>query len=315
MIGVLLFSVAFIIAFLVTPAIRYMALKFYVIDKRNKRKIHNKVITKLGGIAIFAAYSITIAAAYLLEYSVLRTEFILLGTMYVGSVIVLILGIYDDVRGTNALIKIVTQVIAASLLIRTGLVVSVIDTPFGSIDLGVFSVPFTILFTVTVTNAINLIDGLDGLASGVVAIVALGLACIGVFVIHDPIVSIMSIAIAGACLGFLRYNFYPAKIFMGDTGSLFLGFLLATIVLKANVMEGVGNMFLLYALLLGVPIFDTCFALIRRISSLKHPFKADKSHVHHWLLKKGYSQVKAVSMLYTATFVLCLIVLIFSFQI
>ncbi|MFC1809405.1 glycosyltransferase family 4 protein [Candidatus Omnitrophota bacterium] len=301
MIYFLLFMVAFFVAFLVTPSIRMIALRFYLVDKKNHRKIHTKVVTKMGGVAIYAGFVLALMVAFLFEFNVLKNSLFSYAAIIISSSMILLLGIYDDIRGANSFVKFSVQIVASLILIHAGFVIESIDTTFGMVILGYFSIPFTLLWLIGITNAINLIDGLDGLAAGIVFIISLGLAFLLIYKGSSLLSAVMSIALAGACLGFLRYNYYPAKIFMGDTGSLFLGFMIAILAIEGSCKSMTTISMLVPIIALGVPIVDTMLAFGRRIKKRKHPFKADNSHLHHWLVGKGLSQVQAVWILYITT--------------
>lgn len=307
MIYFLLFMVAFFVAFLVTPSIRMIALRFYVVDKKNARKIHNKVVTKMGGAAIYAGFLLALTVAFLFEFEALKSSLFPCAAILISCSIIFLLGVYDDVRGANAFVKFSVQIVASLILIRAGFLIKAVDTTFGIIDMGYFSVPFTLLWIIGITNAINLIDGLDGLAAGIVFIVSLGLSFLLLYKGSSLLGAVMSIALAGACFGFLRYNYHPAKIFMGDTGSLFLGFMLATLAIEGSCKSMTTISLLVPIIALGVPIIDTTLAFVRRVGKHKHPFIADDSHLHHWLVARGLSQVQAVWILYSATIFLSLV--------
>jgi len=301
MIYSLLLALSFMIAFLATPIVRNGSLRFQVIDKKSRRKVHTKVVTKLGGLAIYVGFLLAMVIAFFSENGLFGSSLRDFGAIFISGSLILCLGIYDDVKGANAPIKLTAQILSAIILVKFGMVITSISSPFGVLDLGQLSIPATILFVVLITNAINLIDGLDGLAGGIVSIVCLGLFSIVTYTRADAFVACASISLAGATIGFLRYNFYPAKIFMGDTGSLFLGFILAALSIK-GCCDGIEKISILYPVMaLGIPIVDTFLAFVRRLIRRKHPFQADKSHIHHWFLKRGLSQRRTVLTFYLLT--------------
>ena len=300
----LMFIVYFFVSYLITPSIRLVALKFYVLDRKDDRKVHTKVITKLGGIAIYISFIIALLLGYLLEYELLKGTVFSLGAMVVGGTIIFILGVYDDVRGADAIIKFSTQIVATLILIKAGFLIERVITPFGVISFGYASIPITLLWVIGITNAINLIDGLDGLAAGIVSIVSLGLFTVIIYKQSSLLGAVMSISLTGACLGFLKYNWFPAKIFMGDTGSMFLGFIIASLAIESSCKSMTTISLLVPIIALGVPIIDTALAFIRRVSQRRHPFVADNSHIHHWLMKRGFSHYKVVILLYMVTLIL-----------
>jgi UDP-GlcNAc:undecaprenyl-phosphate GlcNAc-1-phosphate transferase len=253
----------------------------------------------MGGLAIYIAFILSVVVAFMLEYSKLHYSRFDVGILFIGATVILLLGIYDDTRGANPLVKFTVQFFVAGLLISKGLVITSMLTPWGNLNLGFLSIPITCLWIVGITNAINLIDGLDGLAVGIAAIVAL--SCLGlIYSVGGALhLKVICLALIGACLGFLRYNFYPAKIFMGDTGSLFLGFILAYICLEASCQEVKPANIIYFVLVLAIPVADTCFAFSRRLWKGRNPFVADKSHIHHWLFDRFSSHVKVVLILYS----------------
>jgi len=299
------FSIPFIIVFLITPTIRHFALKFYIIDKKNHRKIHKKIVTKMGGLAIYLGFLSGIAVLTFLDTVFLRAHLLSLGGLILSGTLMLMVGMYDDFHSSNPYVKLFIQVIIAFLLVRIGFKLTRIFVP-GVIDLslGRYAVPLTILWLVGISNAINLIDGLDGLAAGAVAIISLFLALYG-FLFRENFLVYVSLALLGANLSFLKYNFYPAKIFMGDTGSLFLGFIIGGLAVYVPRSQSANNIFFIPAfILLFFPILDTGLAIIRRTAVRRHLFKGDFSHIHHYLIKRGFNQTRAVKLLYFLTFCL-----------
>ncbi len=298
------------VVFLLTPTIRQGALRYLIIDRRNHRKVHKKVVTKLGGIAIFAALFISLGVAFFLDYDFFSAYGRTIGIFFISASIILFLGIYDDIKGANATVKFSVQFIASLIVVKGGYLIETFN--FGPLEiyLGILSVPFTVLFVLTMINAVNLIDGLDGLASGVVLIGAGGLFVIFYFIKHDLFLSLVSLLLAGGCAGFLKYNFYPAKIFMGDSGSLFLGFVLSFIAIySVSGIEASGSKInmLSFLIIFAFPIVDTLFAFFRRIANKKHPFTADNSHLHHLIMKKMFTHLKTVKIIYVVTSLLTLV--------
>jgi len=305
MIYFFIFAISFIIVFLITPNIRYVGLKFYAIDKKNHRKIHTKVITKLGGLAIYFGFlgGLLIAAIFAPDF--LKVDISQIMGFIICSTLMLILGVYDDFQSSGAFTKLLIQTIIALLLIKIGFKLERIFIP-GLIDinLGILSIPLTILWLVGITNAINLIDGLDGLAAGIVSIVSL-FFCLYGFFLKENFVIFASLALMGANLAFLRYNFYPAKIFMGDTGSLFLGFAIASLgTYRPNSVNTNNVFFVPVAFILLLPIMDISFAVIRRILKKQHLLRGDFSHIHHFYIRLGFNQIQTVTRFYIMTFCL-----------
>ena len=291
-----------VVSLALTPVVKLFAQKVGAMDvPKDDRRMHKTPIPRMGGLAIFLAFFLT---TLLFVKGIDRS----LQAILLGSVLIVILGVFDDIHSLNALFKLIVQIGAACIVVFYGnLRIESISNPFGApdarISFGVFSIPLTIIWIVAITNAVNFIDGLDGLACGVSCIVAVNMLVIAL-IVPQPNMAILMAGVAGACLGFLPYNFNPAKIFMGDTGSTFLGFVLATISIQ--------GLFKVYAfvslavpfLLLGLPIFDICFAVIRRLASGKNPMEADRGHFHHRLIDLGFSQKQSVAIAYLLTAIL-----------
>jgi UDP-GlcNAc:undecaprenyl-phosphate/decaprenyl-phosphate GlcNAc-1-phosphate transferase len=305
---ILVFATACAITFLVSPIVRFFALKFSILDRKGERSVHNRVITRFGGLGIYAGFVFAMLLAYVMRDTRSMPNFNPLLLVMMAATLMLVLGVYDDAKsGVNPVVKFGAQILAALLLINAGFVIRRIGSPFGGmIDLGLLSVPVTVLWLVGITNAINLIDGLDGLAVGIVLICSLGMFFSFIFLGFFP-AAFFAIALAGACLGFLRYNFYPATMFMGDTGSLFLGFSLASLALFTS-YKTVASIGLLVPIIgLAIPIADTSMAFIRRLATKKNPFTPDKKHIHHWLLEHNISHKKAVYIIWGITILLNII--------
>lgn len=289
------FLVAFAVALLVTPQTKKLAIRLGVYDKPDARKVHKGLMTRLGGLGIFAGF----VCGFILYGDFSRPMMGLLA----GSAFVTMVGFYDDIKNISPKLKLLGQIIAAVILMVFGLRLEFFTIPFTDsiIDLGIFSYPLTLLWVVGVCNAVNLIDGLDGLASGVSAVAALS---IGVVAYASGMISVavVCVVLLGSILGFLRWNFHPAHLFMGDCGSLFLGFILAVLSLM-DISEGVTMIGLAVPIIiLGIPILDTFFAIIRRKLSHKPIFEADKGHFHHRLLSMGLSHRDTVLIIYAITF-------------
>ena len=305
------FLLAFITSFVVTPYTMRLAHKIGAIDIPDKRKVHKKPIPRLGGLAIISGFIVSII--YLLivlniENTIQLNGIEQYGIKLLGFFIgILILGItcfIDDSKNIPALLKLLAQVLAAIIVVMCGVKIDIIAIPLleKNINLSnIVSYIFTIGWIVGITNAINLIDGLDGLSSGISLI-----SCISLLIIFatngSSILSIILItALAGGIVGFLPFNFNPAKTFVGDVGSNFLGFSLAVISILGVAKTYTVLVLIAPLIVLGLPIFDTIFAIFRRIikgKSLKAVFKPDKGHLHHRLMAKGYTQKQAVLILY-----------------
>jgi UDP-GlcNAc:undecaprenyl-phosphate GlcNAc-1-phosphate transferase len=301
------FIISVVISLFMTPIARKIAIKVGAIDiPKDERRVHKKPIPLMGGLAIY----VSIVVASIIFLSVDKT----LISIIVGGTIIFISGIIDDIKDLSPRGKLLFQILAAVILIFGDVKIDALTNPFTQssnlIPLNGFSVPITIFWVVGITNTLNLIDGLDGLASGVAMIASLSFLFVANKFNYIQVM-IMSSIIAGSCLGFLPYNFNPAKIFMGDTGALFLGFMLAAVSIE-GVMKSVATIAVVVPIIiLGVPIFDTTFAIFRRLLNGKSIAEADKGHLHHRLLKMGFSQKKTVLILYSisAIFGLCAILI------
>ena len=298
-------GVAFLVALILTPVVRNLAVRMGAVDDPKKdrdpsRRMHKQAIPRMGGLAIVLGFLLST-----LIFVPLSTQ--LKGAL-LGSVVIVVLGIFDDIYDLRARFKLAVQIIAALIAVFTGNVIENLSNPniFSSNPywhLGILAVPITVIWIVAMTNAVNLIDGLDGLACGVSSISSLTLLVIALLV-GEPEVALIVAALAGGCLGFLPYNMNPAKIFMGDTGSTFLGYILAVISIQGLFKWYTLISFVVPFLLFGLPIFDTCFAFIRRIAHGQSPMHPDRGHVHHRLIDMGFSQKQAVAVLYVITAIL-----------
>ena len=305
----LAFAVSLLVAYVMTPPVKRFAEKVGAIDvPRDNRRVHDHPIPRMGGLAIFIGFVLSLIFFVPMSTKVLG--------LLVGSVIIAVMGGVDDIVSLNPWVKLAGQIVAALVAIRCGLVFDVISNPniFAEetyIEIGWLSIPLTMLWIVGCTKAVNLIDGLDGLAVGVSAISSMTMLIVSLFV-SEPVVSIILAALTGACLGFMPYNLNPAKIFMGDVGSQLLGFVLST----ASIM----GLFKLHAIItffvpllaLALPLADTIFAFFRRILHGQSPFKADKGHFHHRLLAMGLNQKQVVAVLYGISAVLGLLAVLMA---
>lgn len=295
--------------FFMTPPVKKFAEKVGAIDvPRDERRVHDHPIPRMGGLAIFFGFILAV-----LVFVDMTTP--IMG-MLVGAVIIAAMGAVDDIVNLNAWVKLGVQILAALVAIRSGIVFNVISNPIlfsetTFIPIGYLTVPLTVLWIVGCTNAVNLIDGLDGLAVGVSAISSLTMLVVALFV-AEPNVALILAALTGACLGFIPYNLNPAKIFMGDVGSQLLGFVLATVSIMGMFKFHAIITFLVPVLAMSVPLADTVFAFFRRIVHKQSPFHADKGHFHHRLLAMGLSQKQAVAVLYAISAVLGLLAVLLA---
>lgn len=284
------FIASFITVLVITPLVIKFAIKIGATDKPNHRKVHQKVMPRLGGLAIF----IGVVAGYFAGgvYSEQVTG------ITIAALVILATGILDDMYELSAKTKLLGQLLAAGIVVATGLKIDFLTIPFvGVFDLGMWTIPITILWIIGITNAINLIDGLDGLAAGVSLIVISTIAFLAGSA-GMMLISTLALILMGSILGFLFYNFNPAKIFMGDTGALFLGYSISILSLLGLYKSVTLFSFIVPIIILGVPIFDTTFAIIRRIVNKKPISAPDKHHLHHRLLALGFSHRTTVVAIY-----------------
>lgn len=301
------FIISLALSLSMTPVVKKIAVKLGAMDvPKDERRVHKKPMPLMGGLAIYISIIITSLIFLPIDKSLI--------SILIGGSIICISGIIDDIKDISPRMKLVFQIVAAIVLIIGDVKIDAITNPFTKttklIQLGIFSIPITIFWVVGITNTLNLIDGLDGLAAGVAMIASLSFLFVAGKFNYVPVMIISSI-IAGSCLGFLPYNFNPASIFMGDTGALFLGFMLASLSIE-GVMKSVATIAVVVPIIiLGVPIFDTTFAIFRRLLNGKSIAEADKGHLHHRLLQMGYSQKKTVLILYfiSAIFGLCAVLI------
>ena len=304
----LLLLMCFICTILLTPVIKKLAFKIGATDKPNQRKVHQKIMPRLGGLAIYISFIIGIFIAQ--PASPYPHT---LSAIMVGSFIIVVTGVLDDIYELSAKVKLVGQLVATLIVVFWGGVqVEFINLPFstGVLEFGFLSIPITILWIVGITNAINLIDGLDGLAAGVSSIALITISIMAIL-IPNPFVVIMGSILLASTLGFLLFNFHPAKIFMGDTGALFLGFMIAVLSLLG--FKNVTMISLIIpVIILGVPISDTIYAILRRIVNKKPISAPDKSHLHHCLLGLGFSHRQTVLIIYAIAAFFGLVAIIVS---
>ena len=293
--------VALVVSFLSTPIVKSFACKLGAIDvPKDARRMHKVPIPRMGGLAIFLGFIIAV-----LLFGQIDDQ---MKGILLGSVIIVVMGMIDDITPLRASLKFVVQIVAALIPVFYGVQITCISNPNLFSDqpywnFGWMSVPITVLWIVGLTNAVNLIDGPDGLAIGVSTIGALTMLVIAILV-AEPQVAIVMAALVGVCIGFMPYNMNPAKIFMGGTGSTFLGFIMACITIQGLFKFYAVISFVVPFLILGLPIFDTAFAIIRRISHGQNPMAPDRSHVHHRLIDMGLNQKQAVAVLYVISAIL-----------
>ncbi len=294
------FVLAFVLAWVITPWVVKKAFVWGAVDMPDPRKVHCKPMPRLGGLAVYIAFIGAVLVGMPWELSTWG--------LVLGVTCITLVGIADDIKGLSPWVKLLGQVIAALVVIPFGIQVEFFTNPLNSglVYLGFFSIPVTVFWLVAVTNAINLIDGLDGLATGVSAIAALTMAAVGLtqFGFGQGGSVLLSLLLAAAALGFLRHNYHPAKIFLGDSGSMLLGFSLGLISIMGLTKSATAVSVILPLVILGIPLLDTVCAILRRYQGHKPIFQPDKGHLHHRLLALGLSHAQSVLVIYGVSLVM-----------
>lgn len=287
----LILLVTFVSSLVITPLIKKVALHINCVDKPNKRRINKVAMPTLGGLAIFLSF--------LIGYMLFCDESTEMIPILIGGTIIIILGIIDGIKPVRARYKLIGQTVAALVVVVYGnMIIQSVDAFGITINFGIFAYPITVFFIVAMINAINLIDGLDGLASGISSIYFLTIGIIAVILNKLGGIDIkLSFIMLGATLGFLVHNFYPAKIYLGDTGSMFLGFTISVIALFGFKNVTLTSL-IVPIIILGIPIFDTLCAIIRRSIQRKPIGEADRQHLHHQFLNMNYSHKTTVLIIY-----------------
>ncbi len=295
---------AFLLSYLTTPAIRTLAYKLGAVDlPTDGRRMHSSPVPLIGGLAVFISFSVTTFLFAEIDPEIYA--------IWTGGTVLIILGILDDIFDLGPLIKLAVQTVAAISAIYQGVVIREVYIFSRCVGLGLLAVPVTVLWIVVLVNAFNLIDGLDGLSSGVCAISCVSLAFVAI--LYGNVQSaLVAAALFGSCMGFLPYNFYPARIFIGNTGAYFLGFVLAVISVNGVFKISAVISFLLPVLIFALPLIDTVYAFFRRIAHGQAPFAADKGHLHHRLVALGLSQRDAVLVMYAVSGLFGLLAVIFT---
>lgn len=300
---ILALPLALVVALLITPWVRKAAFKIGAMDQPDQRKVHTGVMPRMGGLAVFLAFAVAVLLTQQLDSKLIG--------LLLGGVLIVSLGVLDDIKGLPAKVKLVGQIAAAAVVIPFGIQVEFITNPISGemLHLGLWGIPVTIFWIISVTNAVNLIDGLDGLAGGTSLIAALTIAAVtwrqstllggaGMEVVA------LALILAFAILGFLKYNFYPAKIFLGDTGSMFLGYALGTLAIMGVAKTATAISVIVPIVILGIPLMDVFFAILRRYQSHRPIFQPDKEHLHHRLMALGLSHKQTVLAIYGVSLVL-----------
>ena len=286
----LLIIFSMIVSLILTPIVIKVSHKLGVVDQPNFRKVHKKPTSVLGGTVILLSFLLGIWLGHPIETEV--------KPLVIGAVLIYLVGLIDDIYDLTPIVKLLGQVVAALVVVYYGVTIDFISLPIGpTIHFGILGIPITVIWIVAITNAINLIDGLDGLASGVATIALMTIGFIAILQANIFIIMICSVLI-GALLGFLCFNFHPAKIFLGDSGALLVGFIVGFLSLLG--FKNITFVSLFFPIvILAVPFIDTLFAMIRRVKKGQRIMQADKSHLHHKLLELGYSHRQTVILIYS----------------
>ena len=308
------FIVSFIFVCFATPILIKIGLKFGFVDQVNQRKIHRGASPRIGGIGISIG---TLLPIFLLCFFfhggiILKTTNNIM-LHFVGGLAISLLGLFDDINGINAKIKMLFQIVIAFMATQYGALVESLPMPWGRLELGIFSYVLTIFWIIGIINAFNLIDGMDGLSSGITLFSSLTIAMLAIVNGYLP-TALVALALAGAVTGFLIYNFNPARIFMGDSGSMFIGYLLAVLSLRSQSKAHAIVSIMVPIIAMGLPILDTTLAFMRRILRHQSIFAADKQHIHHFILSLGFNQRKTVLILYSISIVFTILAMLMIFN-
>ncbi len=296
------FVIALVVSYALTPSVKKLAIKIGAVDRPNARKVHTHVIPRLGGLAIYIGFMAAVLFCVPLQHELVG--------MLLGCTAIVAVGIWDDICNIPAKVKLVGQILAACIPVAFGIQIEWLTNPFGDIIVlpELIAIPVTIFWIIGFTNTVNLIDGLDGLAAGVAFIASISMFLLA-YNLNQFLPALVIVSMAGAALGFLQYNFNPAKIFMGDTGSMLLGYTLSVAAVLGLVKTAATVALVVPIIALGLPILDTTFAIIRRKMSGVPIFQPDKGHLHHRLLALGMAQKQAVLIMYFVSMILGIVAL------
>ena len=290
-IGIASVICAALLSYVCTPLVRVLAFKIGAVDvPRDGRRMHSVPIPRIGGLAIFIGFALTILSFCQMSK--------FLAVVLFGALIIVVMGVLDDVFALNAWLKLAIQLAVAIFAVVEGVTIEFIALGNEMIPLGFWAYPITVIWIVGLTNSINLIDGLDGLACGVSAICSMSLFVV-MLILGDFRSALIIAIVIGACIGFFPFNAHPAKIFMGDTGAQTLGYLLSLIAIEGVFKTHTVFSFLIPLSIFGLPLFDTFFAIVRRLIHGKSPFSSDRGHIHHRLIDMGFGQKKSTRILYS----------------
>ena len=306
-----IFAIALILSLLLTPLAGRLGIRFKALDKPAERKVHGKPIPRTGGLAIFVVFILTLVISSLFNTKISDLLILDRQTVFLlaGAVICFNIGMFDDFRRLGPNVKFLFQIIAASVAYWGGIHIGGFNVLGVYIKVGLLSYFVTVFWFILFINAVNLVDGLDGLAGGIVVFASVVMVILSILR-EDYLTALLFTALGGSVLGFLRYNFNPATIFLGDGGSYFLGYAIAGLSIMGSVKSQVGAAMLIPLLALGVPLFDTILSPMRRFVRGREMFKPDNRHVHHRLLDMGFTTKRAVLLIYMLTFALCIMAVV-----
>ena len=308
------FIVSFIFVCIATPILIKIGLRFGFVDQVNQRKIHRGAIPRIGGIGISLGTLLPIFLLCFFVHSGVEIKTTNNMMLYFGGGLAIsLLGLVDDIKGVNAKIKLLFQIVIAFFATQHGALIESLPMPWGRLELGVFGYVLTIFWIIGIINAFNLIDGMDGLSSGITLFSSLTLAMLAIANEYLP-TALVALALAGAVTGFLIYNFNPARIFMGDSGSMFIGYILAVLSLRSQSKAHAVVSIMVPIIAMGVPIIDTTLAFMRRILRHQSIFAADRQHIHHFLLSLGFNQRKTVLILYAVSVLFTILSMVMIFN-
>ncbi len=307
------FIISFIFVCIATPILIKIGLKFGFVDQVNQRKIHRGAIPRIGGIGISLGTLLPIFLLFYVHSGIeIRTNNSIF-LFFAGGLGISLVGLFDDIRGINAKVKFLFQIAIAVMATLHGALITSLPMPWGRLELGFFGYILTVFWIIGIINAFNLIDGMDGLSSGITLFSSLTIAMLAIVNGYLP-TALVALALAGAVTGFLIYNFNPAKIFMGDSGSMFIGYILAILSLRSQSKAHAVVSILVPIIAMGLPILDTTLAFMRRLLRHQSIFSADKQHIHHFLLSLGFNQRKTVLIMYSISILFTILSMLMIFK-
>lgn len=294
----------FIMSIIITPFVIKLAKKIGATDAPDERKVHDKIMPRLGGLGIYISF--------LIGVFIFIDDYKSIAPILIGSLIIVLTGFVDDLYTITPKVKLFGQLLAALVTVIGGVRITYVTIPiFDRVEFGLLAIPVTIIWIIAITNAINLIDGLDGLAAGISSIALITISILSI-IMANPLVALLGTLLLGSTLGFLVFNFHPAKIFMGDTGSLLLGYLISIFSIMGLYKNVTILSLIVPVIILAVPIIDTLFAIIRRWVNKKPLSSPDKMHLHHRLIHLGYSHKQTVLLIYLLSTLFSIAALLFT---